>query len=104
MYNHIELTNGSYLNLGDFTVDGSGQNVILNGYNLPGNNASGIVSKGFVLSLSPNGTINWGYNSAERNTFYGLTAWGDRIINVGKGRDFTLHPNDFPIVNIMEDT
>jgi hypothetical protein len=104
MYNHIELTNGSYLNLGDFIVDGSGQNVILNGYNLPGNNASGSISKGFALSLSPNGTINWGYNSAERNSFFGITAWGDRIINVGMGRDFTLQPNDFPIVNIIDVT
>jgi hypothetical protein len=104
MYNHLELTNGSYMNLGDFTVDGSGQNIILNGYNLPGSVASGNASVGFALSLSPNGSINWGYNSTERNYFYGITAWGDRIINVGMGRDFTLQSNDFPIVNIMGDT
>jgi hypothetical protein len=105
MYNHLELTNGSYMNLGHFTVDGSGQNIILNGYNLPGSNPTGTSSVGFALSLSSAGTLNWGYNSTEQNYFNGITAWGDRIISVGRGRDFTIQPNnDFPIVNIMGDT
>jgi len=100
-YKHLGLSNGSYLNFGGFAVDGSGQNVLMSGSNLPGN-GSGNTSASYVLSLSSAGALNWGYNSTERNYFYGITSFDNTIVNVGMGRSIFVGVPDFPVVNIID--
>ena len=87
-------------NFGGFNVDGSGQNVLMSGWNLPGS-GTGSTSASFVMSLSAAGTLNWGYNSTQRNFFYGLTAFANKIVNVGMGRSIFVGVPDFPVVNII---
>jgi len=110
LYNEFSMSDNTDLYMRGVSVDGSGQNILINGYIADGIPPS-MIGYLFIASVSENGTINWKHKALGASDpfptnpsfvvdvqFEDITAWSNKIVSVGNGSVF-----EGPFVSIMDD-